>query len=436
MKIGRFLCQVAGIRKDALDRAPNGIGQASICGALILCTSTIAASMATYGIHRIFFNLVWSWVIAGVGGGIWGVVVFSIDRNMLNLDKTAPPRKWVIQVAGRVVLAVVVGLTISKPTFLRIAQSPIDLGIYRASRDEVASEAQENARLEGLEERKEAYESAQEQEKGAQAALIAGPGSSPNYASAVREREKAHEQYKQVSERYGHEVERAQQQLDAVPEEARAGSPMFKHAQRLKAILREAANSVARANSAVAGAEADWRNTASEKLSAAKQNAGQARVASEAATKKVEQENDASREKVDRLTQPDLATEYTRANQIIANRSNPYSSSLRDIRNLLDTLFAVLEVMIVLIKVLSPESALDRVVRILEEEEEIQTRILSQARTERVRMVRKKVTEVVAVALKAWGDDKERDLRKAGTLTTKALVDLLGECADMVDRAA
>ena len=436
MILTRLLCMLVGIRKDAIDRAPNAMGQPVIFAVLLIGTSTIAGSMATYAIRRIFYENPWSWLIAIAGGLVWACVVFAIDRSMLNLDKRAPLRKLVVQVAARLVLAVAVGLSISKPTFLRVARSPIDLGIRVASRAEIDSEARDNARIEKLPEREQNYSTAQEQEKSAREALAVGPGSSPNYVSAVHARDAEQERNRRILNRYGPEIEQAQQQLAAMPEEARAESPLAKRIQRLQLLIQEVAASLKRANSAVAEAEIEWRRNASDALTSATQYLGQAKQASETADAKVERENDNSRAEVNRLTKPDLATEYTRAGQIIADPSNPYSSSLRAIRMLFDALFVMLEMLIVSIKVLSPESEMDRAVKTLEAEEQEAMRIESEARIKRLEKAAETTRELMDEVFDLWKEQKLEEMRETEPFSTSVLMELLEECEELVDRAA
>jgi hypothetical protein len=435
-KILRFLSFVAGVRMDALDRAPNAMAQPAIFGLAIITTSTIAGSMAAYAIKRVFYGSPGSWAVAAVAGLVWASLVFAIDRSMLTIDKSAAWWRIALQVAARLALGVAIGFSISRPLFLRVARSPIDLGIREASRKSISLEAEENARSEGLPDRTQRFNSAQEEANSARTALEAGPGSSPDYAGAVRTRDAAQAHYHVVLSRNGVELENALRRLSNVADQNRADSPIVAQIQRLRAEIRDAAQSAARATSDVERAEAAWREETNGRLTTALRDLDEARRAVGTTSSKVELENEASRTELNRLTRPDLATENARADQIMDDPKNPYCASLRRLSAGLDAIFIFMESLILTIKILAPESAMDRAVKAVESEEQEKLYLEANARIMRRQMAVEATNDLYAKALEKWHTERLQLLQMNGPISARVLGEIREECADVVEAAA
>lgn len=436
-RIQQFLCGVAGIRKDALQRAPKAMGMPMIFGLAILCTSTVATFAAAYGIHRVFYgNSLLAWPAALVAGILWGVIVFCIDRSMINLDKSGPLWKIALLVAARVVLAVAVGMSIAVPIFLRIARNQIDLGIYEAARGQFASEATQNADREGLPEKARSFNDAEEEAKNARSALGAGPSQLPEYVAKLRYYEQAEAHYRSVLERTGPALRARQKQLVALPKAAQNAGPLYEEVQSLKAEIRSAAQAATRANEDVKRVQAIWQQQASERLTSARQNLDVTRRAADDTTNRVVKENAIADSAIMALNQPDLATEYARADQIMRDPKNPYSHSLSSICWRLHTLFIGLEVLLVSLKLLTPESNMDQAIRAVEAEEQESLAFRTNANISRWQAATEAASEVCNKAIAKWRKEHLEILELPAPLTAEAFKEVREECERMKEAAA
>jgi hypothetical protein len=432
----RFLSLVAGVRKDALDRAPNAMAQPAMYGLAILATSSVASITAAYAINRVFYEDRLSWLAAAVAGLLWGALVFSIDRSMLTIDKSDPAWKVALLVCLRLAMATAVGIAISQPIYLRVARSPIDLGIHQAARGQLASEAAQNAAQAGLPGKVQSYNAAEEEAKSAWTVLDAGPSQSPDYVEKVRERDAAQARYHEVLERVGPTMQQRRRQLAALPESERVASPLFEEVQRLRTEIRDASQILAQANADVERAETAWRQQANDRLATARQDLEETRRAAADANNKVDRDNAISRDAILLLNQPDLATEYTQSDQIIHDPKNPYSHSLEKLAWMLHVLFVLLESLIVTMKMLTPESGMDKAVKAVEAEEQERIFIEANARISREQMAVEATSDVYAKALAKWHVEQLDLLKQGGPTTTPALLALRKECAQVVEAAA
>jgi hypothetical protein len=435
-KILRFLSLVAGVRVDALDRAPNAMAQPAMFGLAILITSSIASLTAAYAVSRIFYGNSLAWIAAAVAGVLWGGLVFSIDRTMLSLDKSGPIWKVALQVALRLAMAVAVGLAISQPIFLRVARLPIDLGIHEAARARVADEDDHNALQEGLPAKTLSYSSAEEESKSARVELEAGPSSSPDYSAKVRARDAAQLRYHEVLVRNGTQLLQTKRKLAELPEQMRAASPLSAEIQLLKAAIRDASQGAARANEDVERAESIWRQQANDRLASARQELEVTRHIASDATAKVDRENAISRGQIDSLTRPDLATEYTRSRQIMNDPKNPYAASLLSLSWILHSLFILVESLIVTTKALTSESDMDKTVKTIESEETEKLYLEANARIMRMQMAVEATNDLYAKALAKWHTEKLQLIQMNGTISTRVLREIREECAEVVEAAA
>jgi hypothetical protein len=435
-KIMRFLCTASGVRKDALARAPNAMAQPAIFGLAILCTSSVAFLAAAYAIYRVFYGDNLAWLASIVSGLLWGGLVFSIDRSMLNIDKSGPPWKVAALVGLRLAMAVAVGISISQPVFLRIARSPIDLGIHLAAREQFANEAAENAAQEGLPEKVQSYSAAEEEAKSAQSDLDSGPGQSHDYSEKVNIRDAAEARYHNLLERIGPTLQLRQRQLAALPNKEQATSPLFEEVQRMRIEIRNASQALARANADVERAEAAWRLQATDRLTGARQELEETRRTAVDTNKKVEHENSTSRSEIMAFNQPDLATEFTRAEQIMHDAKNPYSRSLTRLSWMLHSLFVLLEALIVSMKMLTPESGMDKAVKAVETEEQERLFLEANARIKRLQLAEEATTEVYEKAVAKWRKEQLAILDQPNPTTTPALLALRKECVELEEAAA
>jgi hypothetical protein len=206
--------------------------------------------------------------------------------------------------------------------------------------------------------------------------------------------------------------------------------------ERMRIEIRDASQNLARANEELERAESAWRKQANDRLIAAQQDLVETRRAAADANTSAERENAISRNAILSLSQPDLATEYTRSNQIMEDSKNPYSRSLARLAWMLHALFVLLESLIVTMKMLTPESGMDKAVKAVEAEEQERLFIEANARISRQQMAVEATSDVYAKALAKWHVEQLEILKQGGPTTTPALLALRRECAQVVEAAA
>jgi hypothetical protein len=204
----------------------------------------------------------------------------------------------------------------------------------------------------------------------------------------------------------------------------------------MKAEIRSAWQALARASDDVQRAEVAWQNQANDRLKEARQNLEETRKVADEATKKVERENTTSRSEVLALSQPDLATEYTRAEQIMHDATNPYSRSLTRLSWMLHSLFILLETLIVSMKMLTPESGMDKAVEAVQTEEQERLFIEANARIIRRQIAEEAASEVYMKAVAKWKKEQLEILDQPDPTSRPTLLALRKECAQVVEAAA
>ncbi len=118
------------IRSSRTDKAKyEGIGGA------ILTTGVLALFSGFYAIYSMFQGTEFAGALAALMGVIWGLVIFSLDRYIVSsMRKESDIKgnrvnrfiKELLPAVPRLLLAAVIGVTLSKPLELRLFQKPIN----------------------------------------------------------------------------------------------------------------------------------------------------------------------------------------------------------------------------------------------------------------------------------------------------------------------
>ena len=143
-----FMCACSGTRSDVLARAPQYRSQAATLGLLLVLTATVACGTSGYALYGAFLGSPFVAPLAVVGGLIWGMIIFSIDRLLISgIDKFAPPWKVALQVITRLPLALIIAQVMSTPLILRLCATVLDgeLRVQQQQRLSNESEANESA---------------------------------------------------------------------------------------------------------------------------------------------------------------------------------------------------------------------------------------------------------------------------------------------------
>lgn len=121
-----FFLWCAGVHKDTLLRYPEEHSKYVSIGATIFFTGLFAALAGGYALYFVFSGGDFALLYALVFGLIWGLAIFNLDRYIvLSIDKTKGTFKQFLQALPRIILAVLIGLVISRPLELKIFDKEI-----------------------------------------------------------------------------------------------------------------------------------------------------------------------------------------------------------------------------------------------------------------------------------------------------------------------
>lgn len=434
-QIYRWLCRLAGIREDAILRAPHARIIPATFGLVLLMATLISALTMGYALLRIFYGEPYAWVIAATGGLLWWPLVFGIDRLMLNGGTSGPIWACALKMAVRVAVATLVGFSISTPIFLKFERNNIDLALYQANRAAIAKEVEENAHLAGLPDARSTYALAASEARKAEDILAAGPGSSPEYRAAVRERDAAEDAERTIEARNLFAIANAEARLKTLPSESPTSITELARIQQLRAQVRQARQDVARANGDLARVESVWRSTVNQRLQETRKDAAETRKAFRAATDRTDHADAVSIDEINRLSTPNLATEWATAEKIMNDPRNPEAAAMRKAAFGIHSLFILIELLIVTIKLTMSESAMDRVVAACEEEERERNTLQANARILRMQASAEAAIDVYQQAVQRWHDQCRLQVQQHGAISTVDLQSLKEECAGAITAA-
>ncbi len=124
--ISRFFWYCAGVHEDTLSKYPEEHSKYVSIGATIFFTGLFASLSGGYALYFIFKGAPLAIVYALVFGLIWGLAIFNLDRYIvLSIDKTKGGGKQFLQALPRILLAVLIGIVISRPLELKIFDKEI-----------------------------------------------------------------------------------------------------------------------------------------------------------------------------------------------------------------------------------------------------------------------------------------------------------------------
>lgn len=125
-RISRFLWFCSGAHLATLEKHPTDHNKYFGIGATIFFTGLFAALSGGYAMYFVFKGGDFAWLFAIFFGLIWGLAIFNMDRYIVgSLDKNASSRKQLLQATPRILLAIMIGIVISRPLELRIFDKEI-----------------------------------------------------------------------------------------------------------------------------------------------------------------------------------------------------------------------------------------------------------------------------------------------------------------------
>ncbi|HMK26492.1 MAG TPA: DUF4407 domain-containing protein [Chitinophagaceae bacterium] len=121
--ISDFFIWCSGANKSILKRCPTEQTKFIGIGATILLTAILASISGGYAIHFTFNN----YSISILMGIFWGIVIFNLDRYIVSsIRKTGKFRQEFFMALPRIVIALILGITISKPLETRLFGATIN----------------------------------------------------------------------------------------------------------------------------------------------------------------------------------------------------------------------------------------------------------------------------------------------------------------------
>ena len=124
--ISRFLWFCSGAHLNTLEKHPTDHNKYFGIGATIFFTGLFAALSGGYAMYFVFKGGDFAWLFAMFFGLIWGLAIFNMDRYIVGtLDKNASTNKQILQATPRILLAIMIGIVISRPLELKIFDKEI-----------------------------------------------------------------------------------------------------------------------------------------------------------------------------------------------------------------------------------------------------------------------------------------------------------------------
>ena len=124
--ISRFLWFCSGAHLNTLEKHPTDHNKYFGIGATIFFTGLFAALSGGYAMYFVFKGGDFALLFAIFFGLIWGLAIFNMDRYIVGtLDKNASTNKQILQATPRILLAIMIGIVISRPLELKIFDKEI-----------------------------------------------------------------------------------------------------------------------------------------------------------------------------------------------------------------------------------------------------------------------------------------------------------------------
>lgn len=124
--INRFFWFCSGVHQDTLSKYPAEHSKYVGIGATIFFTGLFAALSGGYALYFVFSGAPNAILYALFFGLLWGLAIFNMDRYIVSsINKNASAGKQFLQATPRILLAILIGVVISRPLELRIFDKEI-----------------------------------------------------------------------------------------------------------------------------------------------------------------------------------------------------------------------------------------------------------------------------------------------------------------------
>ncbi|WP_316798744.1 DUF4407 domain-containing protein [Pedobacter frigidisoli] len=125
-KLNRFFWFCSGAHIPTLEKYPTEQNKYTGIGATIFFTGLFAALSGGYAMYFVFKGDDLAVIFAIVFGFLWGAAIFNMDRYIVSsINKSASTNKQLLQATPRILLAIMIGMVISRPIELKIFDKEI-----------------------------------------------------------------------------------------------------------------------------------------------------------------------------------------------------------------------------------------------------------------------------------------------------------------------
>ena len=125
-KITDFFWFCSGAHVDTLKKYPTEHNKYVGIGATIFFTALFAALSGGYAMYFVFAGNPFAVGLAFLFGTIWGLAIFNMDRYIVaSISKAGSTNQQILQATPRILLAIMIGIVISRPLELKIFDKEI-----------------------------------------------------------------------------------------------------------------------------------------------------------------------------------------------------------------------------------------------------------------------------------------------------------------------
>jgi len=125
-KLNRFFWFCSGAHIPTLEKYSSEQNKYTGIGATIFFTGLFAALSGGYAMYFVFKGDDLAVVFAIIFGFLWGAAIFNMDRYIVSsINKSASTNKQILQATPRILLAIMIGIVISRPIELKIFDKEI-----------------------------------------------------------------------------------------------------------------------------------------------------------------------------------------------------------------------------------------------------------------------------------------------------------------------
>lgn len=132
-KLTDFFWFCSGAHIDTLRKYPTEHNKYVGIGATIFFTALFASLSGGYAMYFVFAGSVAAVPFAFLFGLIWGLAIFNMDRYIVSsISKSGTTNQQILQATPRIILAIMIGIVISRPLELKIFDKEIRQGLKKS----------------------------------------------------------------------------------------------------------------------------------------------------------------------------------------------------------------------------------------------------------------------------------------------------------------